>query len=58
MLNERYYAGVLSKATFPISGSIVSDIDIYRELDAMDFAKQSHKIGMSPSVQKNAYVFL
>ncbi|MEI7563185.1 MAG: hypothetical protein WCJ39_06055 [bacterium] len=29
-LNERYYAGVASKATFPIPYSIVSDIDIYK----------------------------
>jgi len=57
-LNERYYAGVASKATFPIPYSIVSDIDIYKWLDEMDFAQQASKIGMSTSVQKNAYVFL
>jgi CHAT domain-containing protein len=43
-LNERYYAGVVSKATLPIFGSVVTDIDIYKQLDALDFARQSRKI--------------
>lgn len=58
VLNDRYYSGITDKATLPISGSIVSDIDIYKELDALDFAKQSRKIWISLSVEKNAYVFL
>jgi hypothetical protein len=58
VLNERYYAWILSNAVFPITGSIVSDIDIYKELDALDFAKQSRKIWVSLSVERNAYVFL
>ena len=57
-LNERYYAGIRTKATLPIAGSIVTDVDIYRELDALDFAKQSRKIWISLSIEKNAYAFL
>ena len=57
-LNKRYYTSILDKSTYPIRDSIVSDIDIYRELDKLEFAQQGRKIGVSLSVKKNIYAFL
>jgi hypothetical protein len=37
---------------------VVTDIDIYKQLDALDFARQSRKIWVPMSVDRNSYIFL